>query len=152
MADNDEVSGTPDRDATPTEETRPVLPPDPAAAREADPAAATAGPTPVMKPRWRDRVWTFQAMLAVALATLVLGGVVGASIVALADDGNDHGRIGMGPGGPGMPGWRGPHRFRDGGPRWQWNDGPQPPDGQVTPYGQQPPAPAPSPAPASPSQ
>jgi hypothetical protein len=31
------------------------------------------------------------------------------------------------------PGWRMPHRFRDGGPQWRWNDGPQPP--QMTPYG-----------------
>ena len=145
MADNDEVSDTPEPEATPTEETRPVLPP--------DPAGTTTTTTPVMKPRWRDRVWTFRAMLAVALATLVLGGVVGGTIVALADDGNDdHGYFRMGPGGrmPGdrmPPGWRGPRQFHDGGPGWRWNDGPPPPGGNVTPYGQPSPSTTPKPAP-----
>ena len=144
MADNDEVSGSPDHDAAPTEETRPVLPPD--LAPEA--MAAAAAPQPVLKTRWRDRAWSFRAMLAVALATLVLGGVAGGTIVAVAgDDNDDHGHFWMGPGGPGerMPGWNGPRQFKDGGPKWQWNDGPQPPDGGTTPYGQpSPPTPSPS--------
>ena len=140
MADNDEVSDTPEPEATPTEETRPVLPPEPVAA----PPHATT--TPVMKPRWRDRVWTFRAMLAVALATLVLGGVVGGTIVALADDDHDErGYLRMGPGDRMPPGWRGPRHFHDGGPGWRWNDGPQPPDGGTTPYGQPSPSPTPTP-------
>jgi hypothetical protein len=150
MADNDdEVSDVPDRDATPTGGTASVPSQDP----EAEPAGATAAPDPVMKPRWRDRVWTFRAMVAVALATLLLGGVVGGAIVAVADDHDDHARFRMGPGGrfermP--PGWRGPRQFHDGGPRWRWNDGPQPPGPGVTPYGT--PSPQPAPPTASPSQ
>src|SRR5689334_9554610 len=72
---NDRVSGSPD-DAMPTEVTRPVLPPDPATGPGTDPAATAS--VPALKERWRDRVWSFRAMLAVALATLVLGGIVGA--------------------------------------------------------------------------
>ena len=144
MADNDEVSGSSDHDAAP-EQSRPVLPPDPAA--EPVGAVATA---PVMKPRWRDRAWSFRAMLAVALATLLLGGIAGGTIVAVADDDHDQRHVWMGPGGPGKripPGWRGPKRFEDGGPRWRWHDGPPPPDGNVTPYGQpSPPTPSPSPS------
>jgi hypothetical protein len=145
MAEDDEVSGGTDHGATPEDETRPVLPPD----RVADQTAVTAPPTPVMKPRWRDRVWSFRAMLAVALATLVLGGVVGGTIVAVADDDQgDHGRFRMGPGGrfermP--PGWRGPRQFHDGGPQWRWDDGPPPPGPGTTPYG------TPSPAPTTPT-
>ncbi|MBW8752058.1 MAG: hypothetical protein JF565_11625 [Propionibacteriales bacterium] len=150
MAEDDEVSGSPDHDAEATEQTRPVLPPDPAAEPVAT-TATTGAPAPVMVPRWRDRVWSFRAMLAVALATLVLGGVVGGAIVAAAgDDNDDHGRF-MGPGGrfermP--PGMRGPRQFHDGGPGWQWKDGPQPPGPDVTPYG----APSTQPAPPTPSQ
>jgi hypothetical protein len=141
MADNDEVSGSADRDAAP-EPTRPVLPPDPAA----EPGATA--PAPVMKPRWRDRAWSFRAMLAVALATLLLGGIAGGTIVAAADDDHDQRHAWMGRGGPAdriPPGWRGPRHFQDGGPRWRWHDGPQPPDGDVTPDGQpSPPTPSPS--------
>jgi hypothetical protein len=152
MAEKDEVSGKPSGDATPPDpaspsagssdtdspdDGRPVLPPDP------DQAAA---PTtqPVLKTRWRDRVWSFRAMLAVAAATLVIGGVAGGSIVALADDGHDHhGRFWTGPGDRVPPGWRDPRRFEDGGPRWHRDDGPQPPDGDVTPQ----PTPTPTPPP-----
>jgi hypothetical protein len=155
MADNDEVSGSPDHEAEgiegATEETRPVLPPDPASEPLAT-TATTGAATPVMKPRWRDRVWSFRAMLAVALATLVLGGVVGGAVVAAAgDDNDDQGRFRMGPGGrfeKMPPGWRGPRQFHPGGPGWQWNDGPQPPGPDVTPYG----APSPQPTPPTPSQ
>ena len=145
MADDDEVSGGPDRDPTP--ETGPVLPNDPAA----EPVAMAGAPAPVMKPRWRDRVWTFRDLLAVAVAMLLLGGVVGGTVVAVADDHGDQARFRMGPGGrfervP--PGWRGPRQFHDGGPRWRWNDGPQPPGGGVTPYG----TPSPQPTPPTPSQ
>ena len=147
MADNDAVPGSADHDATPTEETAAVPPQDPAT----EPAAATTSPGPVMKARWRDRAWTFRAVLAVALATLVLGGVVGGTIVAVADDHDGQGRFRVGPGGrfermP--PGWRGPRQFHDGGPQWRWNDGPQPPGQGVTPYG----TPSPQPTPPAPSQ
>ena len=137
MADNDDVPGSRDRDAEavgsgageasePTaEQPLPDQPPAPA-----EPASGPAA-GPVLKTRWRDRAWSFRAMLAVALATLVIGGVAGGSIVALADgDGHDHhGVRPWGPGGPmGGPGWkwRDPRGFDgDGGPRWRWDDGPQ---------------------------
>jgi hypothetical protein len=143
MPDNDEVSGGPEGLDPGPEQTRPVLPPDPAA----EPVAAGVS-APVMKARWRDRAWSFRAMLAVALATLLLGGIAGGTIVAVADDDHDQRHAWMGPGGPGKrmpPDWRGPRHFQDGGPGWRWNDGPQPPDGDVTPYGQpSPPTPTPS--------
>jgi hypothetical protein len=129
MAENDDVPGTPEDDAT-SGDTRPVLPPDAPA-----PAPAPA-PQPILKTRWRDRAWSFQAMIAVALATLLIGGIAGGVIVAAASDDDDHGHFWMGPGGPGgrMPPGMREHRFRDGGPRWQWND-PEPQDPPLTPYG-----------------
>ena len=107
MTQNDDVPGSPDRDVTQTPE-----------AVEPAPAA----PAPVLKTRWRDRVWTFRAMLAVALATLVIGGIAGGLLGAAAvrhDDRHDgyHDRFGPG-GGPGMPpGWR-----MRGGPGWRSDD------------------------------
>ena len=157
MAEDDDVSGSPGGnaggsaegsagdDATTPEETRPVLPPDPAS------ATPHATPHPVLVTRWRDRAWSFRAMLAVALATLVIGGIAGGTVVALADDDDEHGHFWMGPGGPddGMPpGW-GPRHYRDGGPKWRWDDGT--PDGpDMMPYGGQPTAPSPlTPSPSS---
>ena len=126
-----------------------MLPPDPAVDPGVDTTAPTETPAPVLKARWRDRVWSFRAMLAVALATLVLGGIVGGTIGAVAAGGDDdRGLHRMGPGrvGPGMPGWRGRGHFQGGGPGFQWNDGPQPPPGgMMTPYG--PPTPSPTPSP-----
>jgi hypothetical protein len=78
------------------------------------PAAPATAPAPV-GPRLRDTVWNFKAMLAVALASLLVGGLGGAAIVALAD-GDDHpeririANFGDGPGGRGE--FRGP--FGDG--------------------------------------
>ncbi|HEX2893999.1 MAG TPA: hypothetical protein VHO29_08355 [Marmoricola sp.] len=98
-----------------------------------EPAVA---PTP--KTRWRDRAWSFRAMLAVAAASLVIGGVAG-GVIGAAAGGDDHGRYRTGPWGPGMhmgPGWRngGPGFNGPGGPGWRWKDGQQP--GQPpTPYG-----------------
>jgi hypothetical protein len=137
MAENDDVSGIPEDDATTPGDTQRVLPPD-------TPAPT---PQPVLKTRWRDRAWTFRAMLAVALASLVIGGIAGGAIVAAAGGDDDDGYYRMGPGGPGgrMPPGMGPRRFRDGGPQWRWQDG-QPPGPELTPYGQQaPPTPTPSP-------
>lgn len=126
MADNDDVSDGPDGD--------PVAPPE--------------APGPVLKTRWRDRAWSFRAMIAVALATLLIGGLAGGTVVAMADDDHDGRRIHrMGPWGPGAqlpPGWRHRH-FNDGSPQWRWNDGPQPPDDMLTP------SPRPEPPSASPS-
>lgn len=61
--------------------------------------AATPQPEKV---RLRDRMWSFRAMVAVAIATLLLGGAGGAAIVAAT--GHDHGdreRFGRFVGGPG---------------------------------------------------
>jgi hypothetical protein len=87
-------------------------------------------------------------MLAVALATFLIGGIAGGVVVAASgDDRGDHygdHRFGpRGPGGPmmGGPGWRGrgPKQFDGGSPGWRWNDGPPAPD--VTPYGGSTPSP-----------
>jgi hypothetical protein len=147
MAENDDASGTPTNDPPTSADHRPVLPPDPAAAATPAPAA------PVLRTRWRDRAWSFRAMLAVALATLLIGGFAGGTVVALADDGRDHHdhHHRMGPWGPGdaMPPWRrdhGPRRFGgDGGPQWRWDDGPRPPGEGTSPF-TEPPPPTPSPA------
>jgi hypothetical protein len=69
------------------------------------------------KQRFVDRLWSFRALIAVALASVILGGLAGAAL-ASAGDGND--RRG------------GPMRFQRGGPmgpprggrQWQWGDGP----------------------------
>ena len=93
--------------------------PDPTPADEtpADPAPAPAPqPAPLAEPktRWRDRAFGFRGVLAVALASLILGGVGGAAIgVVASGDGDRHGpgrmefRDGDRPthGGPGMPGF-----------------------------------------------
>jgi hypothetical protein len=137
MAENDDVAGTPDDDPSPAQDAAAadqptavgrVLPPD------------AAAPAPAARTRWRDRVWSFRAMLAVAAPTLVIGGVTGGLVGAAVDDGHDDGYR-MGPGGPAMrmpPGWR-----NHDGPHWRWRDGPPPPG--LTPYGG-PSTPAPSPS------
>src|SRR5689334_20954103 len=63
----------------------------------AQPVAQPAGP------RFRDTVWNFRSMLAVAAASLLIGGLSGAAIVALADgdDGPDRARV-VNFGGPGL--------------------------------------------------
>jgi hypothetical protein len=57
-----------------------------------DPAPEAAART-----RWRDRVLGFRGVLAVALAGLIVGGVGGAAIGALASGDDDHDRRGPGP-------------------------------------------------------
>lgn len=144
MADNDDSPDVPEtpagggqQAAETSAQPEPVLPPD------------TAPPAqPVLVPRLRDRVWSFRAVLAVALATFLVGGLAGGAIVGLTrDDHPDrrgfvimHGRDGAMP-----PGWRMPHRFRDGSPQWRWNDG-QPPGPGTAPNGT-PTNPTPSPTP-----
>ncbi len=90
--------------------------PDPIPADEtpADPAPEPAPPA-APKTRLRDRAFGFRGVLAVALASLILGGVGGAAIgVVASGDGHErHGpaqlefRDGDRPthGGPGMPGF-----------------------------------------------
>ena len=101
-------------------ESRPVPPqPDHDVTRVLPPDQPPAEP----KPRFVDRLWSLRAVIAVALASVILGGLGGA---ALANVG-DHDDRRMGPG-----------RFRGGGPmmvppgsempppgtqQWRWRDG-----------------------------
>lgn len=67
----------------------PSVPVDPAP----DPAPEpTPEPTPAAAPRFTDRVWSFRAMIAVALAALVLGGGVGSAIAAVSNGDDQPGR------------------------------------------------------------
>ncbi len=109
-------------------ESRPVLPPDPdAQPTQALPAEGAAGHTaeqtavppenPPAKQRLRDRLWSFRAVIAVALASVIIGGLGGAALANVSEGGNDgrRGPGGFGRGGPGGPGGppgmmnRGPH-------------------------------------------
>ena len=132
----------------------------PAPATGEPPIAATAPAAAASQIRWRDRVWSFRAMIAVALASLVIGGIGGGLVGGVLGFvvGHHEGRDELGPWGPGMhgPGMHGPkwkergHGF-GGGPGWKWDDGG--PQGPLTPYGGPPaptPTPAPTPAPSSP--
>jgi hypothetical protein len=123
---------------------------DPVAGERVVPAEAPTPAAPIMKPRWRDRAWDFRSMIAVAAASLLVGGIVGGAIGAAANGDDDHGRMQrFGPGAGMPPGW---HRQ---GPRWHWNEGPNNgpggPGGPLTPYGTgggtapQPPSASPSP-------
>jgi hypothetical protein len=123
-------------------ESRPVPPePDPHATRVLPPDQDPRPP----KQRFADRLWSLRAVIAVALVSVILGGLAGAAI-ANAGDHDDR---------------RGPMRFQRGGPtgpgggQWQWGDGPGhgpgddpmprwrgnfgvPPNGQLTPAPAQP--------------
>lgn len=92
------------------------------AAEVAEPTQTALPPVAPARPRLRDRAFTFRSVLAVGVATLLLGGAGGAAIVAAtSDDHGDRPRItrfgdgrpgddqrfggcqwGNGPGGPGM--------------------------------------------------
>ena len=94
-------------------ESRP-LPPEPDPTTRVLPPDQEPGPP---KQRFVDRVWDFRALIAVALASVIVGGLGGAAL-ASAGDHNDR-RVG-------------PNRFQRGGPmapppgsrHWQWGDGP----------------------------
>ena len=47
------------------------------------------------KPGWRDRVWSLPAVVAVALVSVILGGLGGAALANASDDADD-GRFGSG--------------------------------------------------------
>ena len=78
-----------------------VLPPD------RTPEAST-------KQRFVDRVWSFRALIAVALAAVILGGLGGAALASVGDHQDRRG-----PGNFHRGGQLGP-----GGQHWQWRDGP----------------------------
>jgi hypothetical protein len=132
-------------------ESRPEPPPDPDHTRVLPPDEQ---PRP-QRPAFKDRLWSLRAVIAVALASVILGGLGGAAIAAAGDDHDGRDKMmrfhrGGGPGGPmgQQPGWQG---RRDG----QW---PMPHVRPRRPWDQDtrpllPPNRAPSPAPpkASPS-
>jgi hypothetical protein len=99
---------------------------------EAQPAAAAVPPPPAApRVRWQDRVLRLPAVVGVALATLIMGGLGGAGLGALVH-GRDHhdgwgDRHGMGEG----PGWMGDGHMGDGrmgdgrmGPGYGYGPGP----------------------------
>ncbi len=90
--------------------------PDPTPDPTPDPSPEPTPPPATERTRWRDRALGFRGVLAVAAASLILGGLGGAAITAVAS-GDDHDRGPAhsdfrdgdrqprgGPGGPGMPG------------------------------------------------
>ena len=100
-------------------------------------------PAPAARERFVDRLWSFRALIAVALASVILGGLAGAALANIGDEDERRGpgrfhRMGpMGPPGHQQWQWRGPRD--DQMPRWQV----PPPGGpgQPTPS---PPTPTPS--------
>ncbi len=108
-------------------ESRPEQPPAPDSTqtRVIPPDREAPGP----KERFVDRLWSFRAVIAVALASVILGGLGGA---ALASAGDDHdrrdsrfpGRMQQRPGGPMMPPGEGRRLQPPGSQQWQWGDGP----------------------------
>lgn len=145
MADNDDVSGSVDPGPEPSADAGPGTPESATAPLPAQSAPDSAAAAPVLKTRWRDRAWSFRAMLAVALATFLIGGIAGGVVVAASDQGDRDMPSRMGQWGPGGmmrgpggmmrgPRWkmRDPRGFNGGGPGWRWDDGPEPPE--LTPY------------------
>lgn len=112
MAENDDAPETPD-----------VTP-------EAAPEAAAV---PQTATRWRDTLWTFRSVLAVAVASVLIGGTGGALVVAATGDGHDrggrHGRMVWMDGGPG--GMR--RGMIDGGLGGNWQVPPNPQFGPASP-------------------
>jgi hypothetical protein len=88
---------------------------------ESTPATVPAAASVAVPVKFRDRIWSTRAMIAVAIATLLLGGVGGA---AIAHHGNERhrmvkfegpgGRGFEGNGGRGMGGYGGPGTFGNG--------------------------------------
>jgi hypothetical protein len=106
----------------------PVLPPDPDPdhTRVLPPDRSPDGP----KQRFVDRLWTFRALIAVALASVILGGLGGAALAnAGSKDDNRRGgpfpgRMGQRPGNPMMPPGNGGRLLPPGNQQWQWDDSP----------------------------
>ena len=63
-----------------------------------DATAPQQGIQPTPTPGWRDRVWSLPAVIAVALASVIVGGLGGAALASVSDDGSDgrEGRFGPG--------------------------------------------------------
>lgn len=104
-----------------------------------------AGPAPT-GPRLRDRMWSFRSILAVGIASLLLGGAGGAAIgAATGGHDHDHERFGRFAGPGGMRGGPGFERH-GGGYGYGYGNGP----GMMPGNGANPPA-SPGPVPAPPN-
>ncbi|MEO7942052.1 MAG: hypothetical protein ABIR34_01495 [Marmoricola sp.] len=97
----------PDPDPTPTQAIPAQQSPDPS-----HPAAST-------KQGFQDRLWSLRAVIAVALASVIIGSLGGAALANVSQDGNDgrHGPGGFNRGGPGVPGGPGRPGMMNGGPQ-----------------------------------
>lgn len=115
------------------------LPAQPQAAPRPEPAAS-----PSQVPAWRDRVLGLRGIVAVAIASLIVGGLGGFALGRIGDQDDEWRRGGMGwhhgPGG--MPDrgeqGRGPHQGPPGwGPQQGWGPAEQwgPPEGWGSPQG-----------------
>jgi hypothetical protein len=97
-------------------ESRPLPPPEP------DPAATHVLPPdqtpPPPRQRFVDRLWSFRALIAVALASVIIGGLAGAALAAAGDHNDRRGPMRFQRGGGGGP--MGP----PGGRQWQFGEGP----------------------------
>src|ERR1700712_5446367 len=124
-------------------ESRPLPPPEP------DPESTHVLPPdrPAAAPRERfvDRLWTFRALIAVALASVILGGLAGAALASAGDHNDRRGgpmRFQRGGGPMGPPGSRqwgnGPGSGRGNDPMPRWRGPGQFGNGQGTPPGVQP--------------
>lgn len=127
MAENDQTPATPDPTGPAADETR-------IEASDRPEAPVAAAPAPVATatgPRLRDTVWNFRSMVLVAVASLLIGGMGGAAVVAAADeDHGDRARIAFITG-------NGDGRFGEDDNRIRpfRQDGSAPDDGNVTPGG-----------------
>jgi hypothetical protein len=95
-------------------ESRPIIPPEP------DPTPTEQLPESSRPQRFRDRLWSLRAVIAVALASVIVGGLAGAALANIGDEQDGRRGPGIGRFGPGGPQGNGP-----GGQRWHWGDGPQ---------------------------
>jgi len=108
---------------------RPVPPPEPdptpTQAMSAQQSPDPGVPAPAKQPL-RDRLWSFRAVIAVALASVVIGGLGGAALADVSNRGED-GRLGPGQGRFNRGGIGGPPGMPNDGPRdrmKRWHDQP----------------------------
>lgn len=118
VGDHDEAPDT----AAPADEATTDAGTPEAATNEAVPADEAAAP----RSRLRDRAFTFRSVVAVGVATLLLGGAGGAAVVAVTSDGHDgRHRVGRFADGPGRDGGGPDHRNGPGfGPQNGFPSGP----------------------------
>ncbi len=104
MAENNDVPGNADADEPTTVLEGQAVPP-------AAPAPVPAAAPQSDGPRLRDTVWNFRSMVLVAVGSLIIGGALGAALVAAStrDDGPDRVRI---TGFRGAPDGQGPRGFQ----------------------------------------